>query len=71
MLTGRIGGIFPMSLPLDYEPAPEDRLEVLAKAAGVPMEAYLYDHYTGAMAPMSAPATCSTSSAAGLMGRMR
>ena len=46
MLTGRIAGIFPMSLPLDYEPAPEDRLEVLAKAAGVPMEAYLYDHYT-------------------------
>ena len=46
MLTGRIGGIFPMSLPLDYEPAPEDRLEVLARVAGVPMEAYLYDHYT-------------------------
>jgi len=46
MLTGRIGGIFPMSLPLDYEPGPEDRLEVLAAAAGVPMEAYLYDHYT-------------------------
>ena len=46
MLTGRIGGIFPMSLPLNYEPGPEDRLEVLAKAAGVPMEAYLYDHYT-------------------------
>ena len=46
MLTGRIAGIFPMTLPLDYEPAPEDRLEVLAAAAGVPMEAYLYDHYT-------------------------
>ena len=46
MLTGRIGGIFPMSLPLDYEPGPEDRLEVLAATAGVPMEAYLYDHYT-------------------------
>ena len=46
MLTGRIGGVFPMTLPLDYEPAPEGRLEVLAKAAGVSMEAYLYDHYT-------------------------
>ncbi len=46
MLTGRIGGIFPMSLPLDYEPAPEGRLEVLAGKAGVPMEAFLYDHYT-------------------------
>jgi N-acyl-D-amino-acid deacylase len=46
MLTGRIAGIFPMTLPLDYEPAPEDRLEVLAEKAGVPMEAYLYDHYT-------------------------
>jgi len=46
MLTGRIGGIFPMTLPLDYEPAPEDRLEILAAKAGVPMEDYLYDHYT-------------------------
>ena len=45
-LTGRIGGIFPMSLPLDYEPAAEDRLEALAAAAGKPMEEYLYDHYT-------------------------
>ena len=35
-----------MTLPLDYEPAPEGRLEVLAKAAGVSMEEYLYDHYT-------------------------
>ena len=24
MLTGRISGIFPMSLPLDYEPGPDD-----------------------------------------------
>ena len=46
MITGRIGGVFPMSLPLDYEPAPEDRLEALAAAAGVAMEHYLYDHYT-------------------------
>ena len=46
MITGRIGGNFPMSLPLDYEPAPDDRLEVLAGAAGVSMEEYLYDHYT-------------------------
>ena len=46
MLSTRIAGIFPMSLPLDYEPAPEDRLEVLAATAGVPMEHYLYDHYT-------------------------
>ncbi len=45
-LKGRIAGIFPMMLPLDYEPAPEDRLEALAATAGVPMEAFLYDHYT-------------------------
>jgi N-acyl-D-aspartate/D-glutamate deacylase len=46
MLTGRIANIFPMTLPLDYEPGPDQRLEALAAAAGVPMEAYLYDHYT-------------------------
>jgi N-acyl-D-amino-acid deacylase len=46
MLTGRIANIFPMTLPLDYEPGPDRRLEALAAAAGVPMEAYLYDHYT-------------------------
>ena len=46
MITTRIAGVFPMTLPLDYEPAPEGRLEVLAKAAGVSMEEYLYDHYT-------------------------
>jgi len=46
VLTGRISGIFPMTLPLDYEPAPESRLEALAAAKGVPMEEYLYDHYT-------------------------
>lgn len=44
-LRGRIGGIFPMTLPLNYEPAPEGKLEVLAAQAGVPMEEYLYDHY--------------------------
>ena len=46
MITPRIGGVFPMTLPLDYEPAPEARLEVLARQAGVTMEEYLYDHYT-------------------------
>jgi N-acyl-D-amino-acid deacylase len=46
MLTGRIGNIFPMTLPLDYEPAPQDRLAALAEATGVAMEDYLYDHYT-------------------------
>ena len=46
MIAGRIAGIFPMTLPLDYEPAPDGRLEVLAAKAGVPMEHYLYDHYT-------------------------
>jgi len=46
MLGGRISGIFPMAMPLDYEPAPEDKLAALAEAAGVPMEHYLYDHYT-------------------------
>lgn len=46
MISTRIAGVFPMSLPLDYEPAPEGRLEVLAGAAGVSLEEYLYDHYT-------------------------
>lgn len=46
ILQSRIGGIFPMTLPLDYEPAPEAKLEALAAAKGVPMEEYLYDHYT-------------------------
>ncbi|TVV76736.1 N-acyl-D-amino-acid deacylase family protein [Sphingomonas solaris] len=45
MLAGRIANIFPMTLPLDYEPGPERRLGALAAAAGVPMETYLYDHY--------------------------
>ena len=45
VLTGRIGGIFPMVLPLDYEPAPDGKLEALAARAGLPMEEYLYDHY--------------------------
>jgi N-acyl-D-aspartate/D-glutamate deacylase len=46
MLRGRIQGIFPMTLPLDYEPTPDRRLGALADAAGVPQEDYLYDHYT-------------------------
>jgi N-acyl-D-amino-acid deacylase len=46
MLRGRIGNIFPMTLPLDYEPAPEKRLQALAAAAGKSQEEYLYDHYT-------------------------
>jgi len=46
MLRARVANIFPMSMPLNYEPRAEDRLEVLAAAAGVPLETYLYDHYT-------------------------
>jgi N-acyl-D-aspartate/D-glutamate deacylase len=46
LITGRIGATFPMSMPLDYEPDPEGRLEVLAEAAGATKEEYLYDHYT-------------------------
>jgi N-acyl-D-aspartate/D-glutamate deacylase len=46
MLRGRIGNIFPMTLPLDYEPAPEKRLQALATAADKSPEEYLYDHYT-------------------------
>jgi N-acyl-D-amino-acid deacylase len=45
MLRGRIGGVFPLRLPLDYEPGPEQRLETLAAAAGKPQDAFLYDHY--------------------------
>ena len=46
MITPRIAGVFPMSMPLDYEPTPEARLEIVAVKAGVTMEEYLYDHYT-------------------------
>jgi N-acyl-D-aspartate/D-glutamate deacylase len=46
MLRGRISQIFPMTLPLDYEPLPDRDLGSLAAAAGVPQERYLYDHYT-------------------------
>jgi N-acyl-D-aspartate/D-glutamate deacylase len=46
VLRKRAGNVFPMSLPLDYEPAEEDKLGVLAEAAGVEIEEYLYDHYT-------------------------
>jgi N-acyl-D-amino-acid deacylase len=46
MLRSRIGGIFPMSMPLDYEPVPDDKLEALAAKSGVSMEEFLYDHYT-------------------------
>ncbi|SEO82455.1 N-acyl-D-amino-acid deacylase family protein [Trujillonella endophytica] len=46
MLTGRIANIYPLTLPLDYEPEPDRKLGVLAAAAGAPQEAFLYDHYT-------------------------
>lgn len=46
MLRKRAGNVFPMTLPLDYEPAESQKLGVLADAAGVPIEEYLYDHYT-------------------------
>jgi N-acyl-D-aspartate/D-glutamate deacylase len=46
MLRGRIGGVYPLSLPLDYEPEADRKLGALAAAAGVPQEEYLYDHYT-------------------------
>ncbi len=46
VLRKRAGEVFPMTLPLDYEPSPEQKLAVLAEAAEVPVEAYLYDHYT-------------------------
>jgi N-acyl-D-aspartate/D-glutamate deacylase len=46
MLRTRIPAIYPMTLPLDYEPTQDRRLGELAAAAGVPIEDYLYDHYT-------------------------
>jgi N-acyl-D-amino-acid deacylase len=45
MLRKRIANTFPMSMPLDYEPGPDQRLQALASAAGMPMEAFLYHHY--------------------------
>jgi N-acyl-D-amino-acid deacylase len=46
VLRKRAGNVFPMQLPLDYEPTEDDKLGVLAEAAGVEIEHYLYDHYT-------------------------
>jgi N-acyl-D-amino-acid deacylase len=39
-----IRDVYPLSPPLDYEPADEQRLGDLADAAGVSEESYLYDH---------------------------
>jgi N-acyl-D-aspartate/D-glutamate deacylase len=38
--------LFPLTLPLDYEPGEEKRLSSLARAAGKTDEEYLYDHFT-------------------------
>jgi N-acyl-D-aspartate/D-glutamate deacylase len=46
MLTGRIANIYPMTLPLDYEPTEQKRLGALARQAGKSDEEFLYDHYT-------------------------
>jgi N-acyl-D-aspartate/D-glutamate deacylase len=44
LLTRNIRTMFPLSLPLDYEPGEEKRLGALADAAGQTEEEYLYDH---------------------------
>ena len=48
LLRGRIAGIYPMTLPLNYEPTTDRNLGALAAAAGTSQEEYLYDHYTAA-----------------------
>jgi N-acyl-D-aspartate/D-glutamate deacylase len=44
-LQANIGRTYPLSLPLDYEPGPQARVDALAKAAGKTPEAFIYDHY--------------------------
>jgi N-acyl-D-aspartate/D-glutamate deacylase len=46
LLGSLIRQIFPLTLPLDYEPGDDKRLGALADAAGKTEEEYLYDHYT-------------------------
>lgn len=45
LLSGSIANVFPMTGPVDYEPPADRRLGALAAKAGVPLDAYLYDHY--------------------------
>ena len=44
LYTATIRDVYPLSPPLDYEPADDQRLGDMADAAGVSEEAYLYDH---------------------------
>ena len=45
VLKAGMPNIYPATGPIDYEPAASAKLGALAAAAGMPMEAYLYDHY--------------------------
>jgi N-acyl-D-amino-acid deacylase len=39
------GSLYPVSLPLDYEPVPEQRIDALAAQLGISPQEFLYDHY--------------------------
>jgi N-acyl-D-amino-acid deacylase len=71
MISGRIGGVFPMQLPLDYEPAPEGRLEVLAAKPMCQWRPTSTTTTRLATAPISAPAMCSISLAVVSTGRTK
>ncbi len=43
IIAQNIENVFPLSEPLNYEPAAEDSVAALARRAGVPVEAFMYD----------------------------
>jgi N-acyl-D-aspartate/D-glutamate deacylase len=46
LFVDRVRQLYPLSLPLDYEPGDGDTLGVIADAAGKPPIEWLYDHLT-------------------------
>src|SRR5581483_5479203 len=44
LFADRVRQLYPMTLPLDYEPGEADTLGAIADRAGVPPLAWLYDH---------------------------
>jgi N-acyl-D-amino-acid deacylase len=40
------GDLYPVRLPINYEPSPDQRIDVLATVAGITPQEYLYDLYT-------------------------
>ncbi|MEQ8719141.1 MAG: amidohydrolase family protein [Acidimicrobiales bacterium] len=43
MIANNLENVFPLGLPLNYEPGPEDSVAAGARRAGIPVEAAMYD----------------------------